>query len=253
MNAKKAIVPLLVLLALSFAAPSASQSGIIVTGADSILNESSTYSQELVDVTSSAGPRIVFQYSNSNSHVDLEEVPGVLGGLLELVTPRNVVQYANSVYSSRLTELPPMLETLVGRVTSRIIVQYANSTWTSGLGYPVELIDDTTPPQASDPAASIIGSDSVVLTWTTDEFADSAVDYGEQSGHYSWTVADSLYVQQHAITLTLLIPGTVYYYQVRNTDQSGNTYTSSEYLFTLKHCVYLPLIRRDGEHTGGGF
>jgi len=65
MNSKKAaaVALLLVCFALYFPFPAISQSGIIVTGADSVLNTSFTYSSDLVDTTLSIGPRVIAEYA----------------------------------------------------------------------------------------------------------------------------------------------------------------------------------------------
>jgi len=97
-------------------------------------------------------------------------------------------------------------------------------------------------------SASMMGSDTAVITWTTDEFATSVVLYGVKPGVYPQTVSDPLYAKQHRITLTELTLGATYYYRVQSTDRSDNTTTSSEQSFTAQpyfYSVYLPLVMRN--------
>ena len=245
MNVRKATLLLAVVLsALAFAIPIASESNdhIIINNADDVKDTSVSVSQDLVDSLTGVGPRIVLQYANQLRPVGLVTVPGSLQTLLDQVFDRIIVQYANSIRQDDLATVPSTLQTLLGQVSDRIIFQYANANRELQLVYPAALINDTTPPQISDITASLTGSNSAAITWTTDEFADSEVIYGTQPGVYSQTVSDPLYTKQHRVTVTGLTSGPTYYYKVRSTDRSGNTTMSSEYSFSTQRYVYLPLV-----------
>ena len=282
MDIKKAAAFLLVLLALFSSLPVASQSGIIVTGADSVLDTSFTYSQDLVDTTSSTGPRVVIEYSDSTAPYNLIEIPAALQALVDTVpamiiveyanstAPHNlieipaalqalvdtvpamiIVEYANSTDPHALVEIPTALQTLVSMVSERIVVEYANSTHGAKLAYPLELMNDTQSPEITDVSATDVTTNTATIAWTTDEFADSLVQCGLQPGSYTETAQDSLYVKDHAIALSGLSPETTYYFMVSSTDQSGNPASSTEYNFSTpspaapEFFVYLPLIFRN--------
>lgn len=248
MNARKATLLVAVLFVLLvFTVPAASQQGddIIVNGADEVRNTSVSIAQGLTDRLAGVGPRIVLQYANELRPVGLIAVPGSLQTLLDQVSARVVVQYANTVRREGLLAIPGTLRTLLGQVSDRLVFQYANANRQESLVYPVDLFNDTTPPQTDGITTKPIDSESTAILWTTNEFATSTVLYGTQPGVYSHTVSDPLYTKQHEITLTGLTPGTKYYYKVRSTDRSGNTATSSEYNFTTQIPVYLPLILRN--------
>jgi len=238
MNTKKTILFLvslvgIALLAFCLSIPAVGQSsGVIVNDADSTLNTSIIYSQDLMDIASSVGSRVVFQYANSNIHYDLFELPAALQALVDSLTPRNIVQYANSTEHLNLVEMPGVLQTLVGVVTSRNIVQYANSTRTMGLAYPLTLMNDSLSPEISQVSVGRVGTTTATTKWTTNEFGDSVVEYGEQSGEYSWMVQDSLFATEHAVVLDGLSPDTTYYFRVSSADQSGNLASSGEHSFT---------------------
>jgi len=119
MDIRKAAALLLVLLALFSSLPVASQSGIIVTGADSVQDTSFTYSQDLVDTTSSAGPRVVVEYSDSTGPYNLAEMPTALQALVYTVPAMVIVEYANSTAPHNLNEIPTALQTLVDTVPTR--------------------------------------------------------------------------------------------------------------------------------------
>jgi len=247
MNTRKATLLLAMLfLLLAFTVPGASQSSsIIVNNADEVRETSVSMTQDLVGSLTGVGPRIVLQYANQLRPVGLVAVPSSLQTLLDQVSDGIIVQYANTIRQDDLAAVPSTLQTLLRQVSDRIIFQYANANRESQLVYPAALINDTTSPQISDIAASLTGSDSAIITWTTDEFADSEVLYGTQPGVYSQTVSDLLYTKQHRIILTGLASRGTYYYKVRSTDRSGNTITSSENSFSARLYVYLPLVVRN--------
>jgi len=248
MNVRKATLLLAVILsALAFAVPIASESNdhIIINNADEVRKTSVSMTQDLVDSLAGVRPRIVLQYANQLRPVGLAAVPSSLQTQLDQVSDRIIVQHANTIRQDDLAAVPSTLQTLLWQVSDRIIIQYANANRELQLVYPAALINDTTPPQISDITASLTGSDSATITWTTDEFADSEVIYGTQSGVYPQTVSDPLYAKQHRIILTGLTSEATYYYKVRSTDRSGNTATSSEHSFTARLYVYLPLVMRN--------
>jgi hypothetical protein len=218
MNARKATLLLIALfLLLAFTTPIASQQGdrIIINYADEVRESWVSMAQDLTYRLTGVGPRIVLQYANQLRHIDLPAVPGALQILLE-------------------------------QVSDRVIFQYANTNRQEEMVYPAILINDTSLPQISDIAARMTGSDTAIITWTTNEFADSAVIYGTQPGVYPQTVSDPLYTKQHEITLIGLMSGPTYYYKVRSTDRSDNTTTSLEHSFTAQQVyVYLPLVMRN--------
>jgi hypothetical protein len=216
MNARQVASVLVVIgaAALSFALtfPAFGQSGIVVNNADTVRNSSVSVSQGLIDSIAGVQPRIVFQYANTNRKIGLSAAPGAL-------------------------------QTLLSQVPARIVFQYANTNRNQPLVYPAALIGDSTAPVlgsiTSGPAA-----DGIMISWATDEFANSVVRYGTQSGVYTQTITDPLYTKSHGITITGLTPGMTYYYRIRSTDQSGNMVESSERGFTATISLYLPLIRK---------
>ena len=91
---------------------------------------------------------------------------------------------------------------------------------------------DGTPPQivASPTARDITGS-SAVIAWTTNELADSRVNYGPSTPLAS-VAGDIEYSLQHGVTLTKLSQNTTYRFQVKTVDPKGNATSSSVFTFT---------------------
>jgi hypothetical protein len=63
---------------------------------------------------------------------------------------------------------------------------------------------------------------SATISWTTDEPADSVVNYGTTTALGS-TESDSSLVMNHEIMITDLLPDTTYYFEVQSTDEASNT------------------------------
>jgi len=89
---------------------------------------------------------------------------------------------------------------------------------------------DQDPPLLSGIAAQATSTEATI-TWTTDEPADSQVDYGLTSS-YTDQVYDPGLVTQHTVLLTGLTPGTTYHYLVTSADVSGNAAQSGDLVFT---------------------
>ncbi|MFQ5963712.1 MAG: fibronectin type III domain-containing protein [Candidatus Scalinduaceae bacterium] len=90
---------------------------------------------------------------------------------------------------------------------------------------------DTTPPVISAITLQSLTDNSVTITWTTDEPADSQVDYGLDTS-YGNTVLDSLMVISHTLQVTGLLPNTEYHYIIISRDGSGNMAVSNDLTFT---------------------
>ncbi len=84
---------------------------------------------------------------------------------------------------------------------------------------------DTTPPVISAVSASPHVDGSATITWTTNEAANSRVDYGATPATMSLNASDAALVTSHTVTLTGLSPSTTYYYRVTSADISTNAAT----------------------------
>jgi hypothetical protein len=167
-----------------------------------------------------------------------------LGSLIAQVAPRIVVQFANSNRILSLVPAPQPMLTRLSQVTPRLVMEFADSNRFFQLNYPIDLLDDQQPPQVNGISAVAVGRDAAVISWSTDEFADSVVEYGLQPNNYPNVVSDPLYVKDHSIHLTGIVVGRTYYYRLSSTDQSGNTYRSQELRFEIgeQQRILLPTI-----------
>ncbi len=85
---------------------------------------------------------------------------------------------------------------------------------------------DTTPPLLTTGPVAAPSDCSSLVTWTTDENATSAVDYGPTAA-YGSTVTVPGYTRDHAVTLPGLASGALYHYRVSSSDATGNGPTRS--------------------------
>jgi Fibronectin type III domain len=87
---------------------------------------------------------------------------------------------------------------------------------------------DQDAPEISNVTINNVSENAVTITWTTDEEADSLVNYGLQPdyGILRKPIADKT---QHSMTLENLEAGRVYYFRVVSADDEGNQGISADY------------------------
>src|SRR5207245_1541221 len=88
-----------------------------------------------------------------------------------------------------------------------------------------------TSPVISNVAASAITSSSATIAWSTNEPADSQVEYGTTTAYGSSTSLDPTRVTSHSQTLSSLSPSTPYHYRVKSKDAAGNAAVSGDFTF----------------------
>lgn len=99
----------------------------------------------------------------------------------------------------------------------------------------------TNPPNISNITVSNLTTTSATVSWTTDIPSSSQVFYGMSSQYGENTTLDNTQVTSHSQTLTGLLPGTQYHYEVQSTGSVNNTATSSDATFsTLAANITLP-------------
>jgi hypothetical protein len=91
---------------------------------------------------------------------------------------------------------------------------------------------DTTPPVISGVATTAITNTAATVGWTTDEVADSQVEYGTTASYGTLTALDPTLVASHSQTLSGLTLNTLYHYRVRSHDAAGNLALSADVTFT---------------------
>jgi hypothetical protein len=138
-----------------------------------------------------------------------------------------IVQYADAVDDySFIYGTNPELD-------DRIIMEAAQYNSVSNLNYPIDLVEDNLAPViTSGPLANLDEHGNATILWFTDEYSDSIVNFGRDSGVYISSISDALYAIRHELTITGLDECDTYYYQVESNDRSGNSVESDEHSFT---------------------
>jgi|GEM_PF-920678 len=84
----------------------------------------------------------------------------------------------------------------------------------------------------SDPPSVVVDT-KAVITWDTDQPANSVVEFGTISNTYNeLPITDNNLNIRHSVTLANLLPQTTYYFKVSSEDNLNNSISSKEYSFT---------------------
>ena len=74
---------------------------------------------------------------------------------------------------------------------------------------------------------NVLGDQSAVIAWETDELADSFVDF-DTTPYMGQVVGDPLYTTEHEVRLTNLQPGMTYHFRAGSSDRAQNGPVESE-------------------------
>ena len=92
---------------------------------------------------------------------------------------------------------------------------------------------DTTPPIIGDIQVNT-DMTTAIITWTTDEPANSLLEYGEDTGYALGFDEDPDLKSSHSVSLTGLYPGVQYHYRITAEDISGFSSTTPDRTFTTQ-------------------
>jgi hypothetical protein len=114
------------------------------------------------------------------------------------------------------------------------------------MSFPKTLVNDVTPPQIIGEPKVTGGANGASLTWDSNEFTQSTIEWGTQPGAYTSSVNEVGFTKRHTVTLPGITAATRYYYKITQTDLSANQQVGTEKSFVIenKHYAYLPLVRR---------
>ena len=91
---------------------------------------------------------------------------------------------------------------------------------------------DLTDPTLSGVSTSNLTAHGVTVAWTSDEAADTQVDYGTSTSYGSTSTLNGTLATGHSVNLIGLAANTTYHYRVRSRDAVGNLAVSSDFTFT---------------------
>ena len=112
------------------------------------------------------------------------------------------------------------------------------TTWTRGA---LEYFSSTTQEPVISNVQYSAGTNAATITWTTDEIANSIVNYGLTTS-YGVSITNSSLVTSHSITLPNLTEGTYYDFQVQSVDSTNRVNSSGNQMFnTVNPAIVLGL------------
>lgn len=91
---------------------------------------------------------------------------------------------------------------------------------------------DTVGPVISDVTVGTANQNGAVITWTTDEPANSLVEYGASESYGLSTALNSSLVTDHSMVVSGLDAGATYHFRVKSRDASGNLAVGADSFFT---------------------
>jgi len=89
-----------------------------------------------------------------------------------------------------------------------------------------------TPPTISGVNTGNVSATSATINWSTDEAADSQVEYGVTNLYGNRTTLNTAFITSHSVDLGGLLASMIYHYRIKSRDASGNLATSSDFTFT---------------------
>src|SRR5439155_13928668 len=92
-------------------------------------------------------------------------------------------------------------------------------------------VPDTAAPVISGVTSSNMTTNSVSITWSTDEDSDSQVEYGLSSSYGGLSNLVSSLTKTHSINLAGLQSGKTYHYRVKSRDGAANLAVSGDFTF----------------------
>ena len=91
---------------------------------------------------------------------------------------------------------------------------------------------ENTPPVIGTPSVGNAAPNRVDILWTTDQRSDSAADFGPTPAYGVSTPVTAAQSTGHGVSLTGLVPGTLYHYRVKSRNEAGILSVSNDFAFT---------------------
>ena len=229
MNEKKTILSLFILLFALAIYLSTASAGLTVIDAEAI------YEANLSRVNVPTSPEPIEKVFTFNEDALLKQalisvsIPTQPVPIKSIFTFNGDASFTRCLYAVSIPTAPSPIKNIFSHLEDTKAYE--------ALAFPKRLIPDATSPLITNVTVTNITNNSATITWTTDEIANSVVNYGVESEIYTEIESDPLFLINHTITLTPLSPGTNYYFAVNSTDRSDNSAESSEYSFATTGIV----------------
>ena len=153
--------------------------------------------------------------------------------------------------------IPGLIDGFAGSAPDLGAYEAGAATPVYGPRSPAEPDPDLTPPVIGGLLISLITGSGATVAWTTDEAADSQIEYGLTASYGTVTTLAAALTTRHSAALTGLAAGTSYHVRVRSRDAAGNLGISGDATFTTGSIGGEPgdgtgTGTTDSESNGGG-
>jgi peptidoglycan hydrolase-like protein with peptidoglycan-binding domain/lysophospholipase L1-like esterase len=149
--------------------------------------------------------------------------------------PSSTYASSTTLDSSLVTSHSVILTGLTASSTYHYQVSSSNSEGTNSVSsdgtFSTTQSPDVTPPVISAISSGTPGQTSATILWTTNEVANSEIDYGLTTS-YGSIATSTAYTTSHSLIAGGLNASTLYHYEIKSTDPSGNVATSLDHTFT---------------------
>ncbi len=177
-----------------------------------------SFSASPSSIISGGSATLNFSVSNATS-LSIDQGVGSVTGL----NSKTVSPSANTTYTLTATNG-------TGTVTAQTVVTVT------------AVVQDITAPVISSITSSGVTTSAALVAWSTNELADTQIDYGTTAAYGQTTTLNTTLSLTHSVSLASLSPSTLYHYRVRSKDASGNIAVSGDNIFTTSVSVVLDII-----------
>ena len=119
-----------------------------------------------------------------------------------------------------------------GPHTLSAVARDAATNTTTAATVTVAVANDVSPPVISGVTATSVTIFGATIAWTTNEAADTQIEYGLTTAYGMTTALDTSLVTSHSQTLSGLIVSTLYHFRVKSRDAAGNLAMSGDFTVT---------------------
>ncbi|MDD5688207.1 MAG: carbohydrate-binding protein [Elusimicrobia bacterium] len=186
-----------------------------------------------VNVSEGGEYQIILRTARDPAVNDIVHLEFVQNGVTYFATPSVSLPATGGWQVWKDTEVVNSVILLPGDQIMKLVFDNSPATDCSNINYIkiIKLTPDTTPPEVSAVSTTSITGSQAVVTWTTNEPANSKVQYGTTLPYSSTTTLAS-FVTSHSVPITGLTEKTLYHYRIITTDMSNNPTTTGDYVFT---------------------
>lgn len=121
-----------------------------------------------------------------------------------------MAQLIETLHLHPIHRIPRVVSIVIGIVLGLVII-----VGVFGLMTRFSKASDTAP---RDVVISEVTKNSVKVAWTTDQETQGVIEYGTSATALNFFAPETVRAKQHSLDLTLLSPGTSYYFQIRISD-----------------------------------